>query len=107
MWKKTKKLAATLFIVLFIAVANVFPYFIPGGATQTFVRGVNPGWVVVQIRGNGNSNLDLYVYYQGVLIGRSESPYDAEGVQVQTGGGAITIVVVNRGGYPNEYQTNF
>jgi len=107
MWNKIRKLAATLLVVLFVAVSNVFPYVIPGGATQTFARGVNPGWVTVQIRGNGNSNLDLYVYYGNTLIGRSESPYDSEAVQVQTRGGTITIAVVNRGGYTNDYQTNF
>jgi hypothetical protein len=107
MWEKIRKLAGTLLIVLFISVSNVFPYVIPAGGTHTFVRGVNPGWVTVQIRGNGNSNLDLYVYYGNTLIGASESPYDSEVVQAQTPGGGITIVVVNRGSYANNYQTNF
>lgn len=102
-----RKIAAMLFIVLFVAVSTVFPYVIPGGGTHTFARNVNPGWVTVQIAGDGSTNLDLYVYYGNILIGRSESGGDRESVQVQTRGGGITIMVVNRGAYANNYQTNF
>ncbi len=102
-----RKLAAILFIVLFVAVSSVLPYVIPPGGTHTFSRNVGPGWVTAQIRGNGATNLDLYIYYNGTLIGRSESPGDYESVTVNTPGGTIGILVVNRGGYNNDYQTNF
>lgn len=102
-----RKLAIILFIGLFIPVSNFLSYVIPGGATHTFSRNVKPGWVTVQIKGNGSTNLDLYVYAGNVLIGRSESAGDSESVQIQTGGGGITIMVINRGRSDNNYQTNF
>ncbi|HMS39804.1 MAG TPA: hypothetical protein PKE69_06225 [Pyrinomonadaceae bacterium] len=106
-----KKTTVFLFIVLFVSVNIVYPffnYYIEGGATHSFNRGVPAGNVMVQIRGNGNSNLDLYVYYGSQLIGRGESAGDGENVPINTNsGGAITILVVNRGRYGNQYQTNF
>lgn len=96
-----------MFIVLFVAVSSVLPYVIPGGGTHSFVRSVGPGLVTAQIRGNGSTNLDLYIYYNGVLIGGSESPGDYESVTVNTPGGNIGILVVNRGSYVNDYQANF
>lgn len=101
-----RKLAAVLFIILFVSVSNVFSqYAIPGYSTQTFIRGVN-GQYTFAIAGNGSTNLDLYVYAGGALIGRSESSGDRESVYVR-GSGNVQVVVVNRGAYRNDYAANF
>jgi hypothetical protein len=101
-----RKLTAVLFIILFIAVSNVLSqYGIPGYSTHTFNRTINGGYTF-SIAGDGSTNLDLYVYGGGQLIGRAESSGDRESVYAP-GSGTVQVVVVNRGGYMNRYAANF
>jgi hypothetical protein len=79
-------------------------YRIYGSGSHEFKRFVNRGHVDILVVGDGSTDLDLYVYIGGERE-VSDGNSDDEKVCLSsiTRSGYITIKVVNRGGYANNY----
>jgi hypothetical protein len=80
-------------------------YRIYGRETDVFEKHVNRGHVDIVLTGDGSTDLDLYVYV-GDTRYSSDGNSDDEKVCLGniTRSGYITIKVVNRGSYANDYR---
>lgn len=122
-----KKLAAKLFIALVLlggipnfAMAKSNP-FIESAPTKTEAEGygrfrlfgnkymlhnvfLNRGYAQILLSGDGDTDLDLYLYDSSGMIGKSESYGDDEVLNVTVyNPGQFTVKVVNRGNVYNDY----
>lgn len=119
-----KKLVAKLFIALvllggipslsmantnsptesFNAMTSYYRYRLPANSVQTHQVFLNRGYARIMVSGDGDTDLDLYIYDSTGLIGRAESYGDDEIIPITIyNGGYFTVKVVNRGNVYNDY----
>lgn len=89
-----------------VSTASSAYYRVPKNSIQRHQVYLRPGMAEITISGDGDTDLDLYIYNgYGDLIAYSEGYSDDESVYFNVfQGGSFTVKVVNRGSVYNEYQ---
>jgi len=87
-----------------IALANYDQYRLPAYSTHDHRIYLNRGYARILISGDGDTDLDLYIYDGNGLAAKSESYGDDEAVNLTIyNGGYFVVKVVNRGKFYNDY----